>query len=174
MAISHCTRPFRHVLLVAASLAAWPAQGVIFRVFNAPPPLVLLSIGSYGSAVDQVSFNVSASQLGSGNPVNGSPRIRVIVANRATPRFSRTAVLSVDSSTPLTNGSASVPFTEISWQSRYGDVPAGRYDGSSNQFLMSFPNSFLILDYHSFRYDNTSILAAGTYTGRVTYTLAMP
>ena len=43
-----------------------------------------------------------------------------------------------------------------------------------NQFLLSFPNSFLVLDYHRFIYDNTSILEAGRYTGRVTYTLSMP
>jgi len=83
-------------------------------------------------------------------------------------------VLTVDSSIPLTNGAATLPFTEISWTSRDGDVPAGRYDGSNNQFLLSFPNSFLIRDSHRFSYENTSILEAGTYTGRVTYTLSMP
>ena len=40
-------------------------------------------------------------------------------------------MLTVDSSIPLTNGAATLPFTEISWTSRDGDVPAGRFDGSN-------------------------------------------
>ena len=174
MLSSHCKRALKTVLLVAACLAAWPAQGAIFRVRNSPPPQVQLTIGSGGSNISEVRFNVPSGQLGNGNPIRGNPPIRVVLANRATPNFSRTAVLTVDSSTPLTNGSATLPFTEISWTSRDGDVPAGRYDGSNNQFLLSFPNSFLIRDFHRFSYDNTSILEAGTYTGRVTYTLSMP
>ena len=168
------THPFRYLVFIAACLAAWPAPCAVFSVRNRPPAEIQLTIGSGGSHISVVRFNVSAGQLGNGTPIRGNPPVRVVLANRATPNFSRTAVLTVDSSTPMTNGSAILPFTTISWTSRDGDVPAGRYDGSSNQFIVSFPNSFLIRDSHRFSYDNTSILEAGTYTGRVTYTLSMP
>ena len=163
-----------YVLLITACLAAWPVQSAVFSVRNRPPAEIQLTIGSGGSHISEVKFNVKAGELGNGSPIRGNPPIRIVVANRATPNYSRTAVLTVDSSIPLTNGAATLPFTEISWTSRDGDVPAGRFDGTSNQFLLSFPNSFLIRDSHRFSYENTSILEAGTYTGRVTYTLSMP
>ena len=107
-------------------------------------------------------------------PVGGNPPVHIIVANRATPANSRTAVLTADSSVPLLNDSHSVPLTVISWTSSDGEIPSGRYDGSGSQFLLSFTNSQQIRDKLEFFYDNTDILKAGTYEGRVTYTLTMP
>lgn len=161
-------------LLLAACMSACPAYSAVFTVRNRPPAQIQLTIGGGGSHISAVRFNVQPGELGNGTPIQGNPPIRVVIANRATPNYSRTAVLSVDSSTPLTNGAATLPFTAFSWTSRDGDVPAGRFDGSNNQFLLSFPNSFSIRDSHRFFYDNTAILEAGSYTGRVIYTLSMP
>ena len=107
-------------------------------------------------------------------PIRARPDVKIAVANRATPNNSRVAVLTVDSSIPLRNGAHNTPFTSISWISRKGIIPSGRYDGSSSQFQFSFSNSQEFSDKHSFYYDNAAVLKAGTYTGRVTYTLTMP
>jgi hypothetical protein len=162
------------LFLFTALACPVPAGAVRFRVINAPPAMLLLSIGSSGSRIDRVSFNVKAAELGNGIAIRGNPPIRIVVANRATPGGSRIAMLTADSSTPLQNGNHTVPLSVISWTSQDGDIPAGRYDDSSNQFLLSFPNSQQISDQHRFFYDNADILEAGTYTGRVTYTLTMP
>lgn len=167
-------RPFLPLFLVTMLACPGPAGAVRFRVINAPPAMLLLSIGSGGPRIDRVSFNVQASELGNGIPIRGNPPIHIVVANRATPGGSRVAVLTADSSIPLQNGNHTVPLSVISWTSQDDDIPAGRYDDSSNQFLLSFSNSQLISDQHRFFYDNADILEAGTYTGRVTYTLTMP
>lgn len=167
-------RLFSQLFLVVALACPLPAGAVRFRIINAPPASLLLSIGSGGPRIDRVTFNVQAAELGNGVPIRGNPPIRIVVANRATPGGSRVAVLTADSSLPLQNGSHTVPLSVISWTSQDGDIPAGRYDGSSSQFLLSFDNSQLISEQHRFFYDNADVLEAGTYTGRVTYTLTMP
>jgi hypothetical protein len=167
-------RQFHLLLLVIVICCPAPAQALRFRIVNAPPAMLLLSIGSGGSRIDRVSFNVQAADLGTGIPIRGNPPIRIVVANRATPGGSRVAVLTADSSAPLQNGNFAVPFSVIHWTSQDNDIPSGRYNDSSNQFLLSFDNSRQISDQLRFFYDNTGILEAGTYTGRITYTLTMP
>jgi hypothetical protein len=134
----------------------------------------MLSIGPGGARIGEVAFRISAGDLGNGIELRGNPGMNITVANRATPSNSRVAVLTVDSSIPLRNGSHAAPFTSISWVARDSNIPSGRYDASSNQFLFSFANSQQVRDRHRFFYDNTGILEVGTYTGRVTYTLTMP
>jgi hypothetical protein len=162
------------LLLVTALGWTMPAEALRFRVINTPPPMLQLSIGSGGSHIDRVSFKIKSTELGNGVPVDGKPPVHIILANRAAPANSRTAVLTVDSSVPLRNDYHTVPLTAISWTTSDGEIPSGRYDGSGSQFLLSFENSQLIRDKHEFFYDNASILEAGTYEGRVTYTLTMP
>ncbi|MBT8116639.1 MAG: hypothetical protein KJO66_02310 [Gammaproteobacteria bacterium] len=134
----------------------------------------MLSIGPGGARIGEVAFKINSRDLGTGVPLRGKPDINIRVANRATPSNSRVAVLTVDSSVPLRNGPYTAPFTSISWTAKKGNIPSGRYDGSSSQFLFSFSNSQEVRDKHRFYYDNTGILEVGTYTGRVTYTLTMP
>jgi len=134
----------------------------------------MLTIGPGGAKIGEVSFKIKSAELGNGIAIRGKPDIQIRVANRAVPSNARVAVLTVDSSTPLTNGTHTTPFTSISWTAKDGNIPSGRYDGSSSQFLFSFPNSQEVKDKHRFFYDNAGILEVGTYTGRVTYTLTMP
>lgn len=162
------------LLAAAATLYAVPAESVQFRINNSPRPLVYLSIGPRGSRIGEVSFRIRSRDLGNGTQLRGRPDMWIMAANRARRSNSRVAVLTVNSSIPLRNGTHTTPFTSISWTARFNDIPAGRFDGSNNQFLFSFPNSRIILDRHRFFYDNADILEAGTYTGRVTYTLTMP
>ena len=92
-----------------------------------------------------------------------------------------TATLSVTSPANLVDGEGdTIPFSQISWTSTgNGDgtttqpVPAGAFTGGA-QTLASFPVNTWRESCHSFRYENTVVRASGTYTGRVTYTLAVP
>lgn len=93
---------------------------------------------------------------------------------------SGTAVLAADSSTPLSDGTGNtIPFPQISWTS-YGNgdggaqpIPAGTFNGST-QTLANFPVNTWQESCHSFSYANALVPAAGTYAGRVTYTLTAP
>jgi len=161
-------------LTIAAACYVAPSQSAKFKISNKPAPGVMLSIGPGGARIGEVAFRIKSRDLGNGVALRGKPDMKITVANRATPSNSRVAVLSVDSSIPLRNGSHTAPFTSISWVARDNNIPSGRYDGSSNQFLFSFANSQQVDDKHRFFYDNTGILEVGTYTGRVTYTLTMP
>ena len=57
------------LLLVTALGWATPAEALRFRVINAPPPMLLLSVGSGGSHIDRVSFKIKSNELGNGVPV---------------------------------------------------------------------------------------------------------
>jgi hypothetical protein len=93
---------------------------------------------------------------------------------------SGTATLTVTSPASLTNATGeTIPISQISWTSSgNGDtgtqpIPAGTFTGTT-QTLASFPRNQWQESCHSFRYGNDSFVAAGTYTARVTYTLAAP
>lgn len=91
------------------------------------------------------------------------------------------AILTVTAPASLVSGSGdAIAFSQISWTSSgNGDgsdaqpVPAGSFTGGA-QTLASFPSNTWRESCHSFRYANTQVVAAGTYTGRVTYTLSSP
>lgn len=79
----------------------------------------------------------------------------------------------------VTTGGDTIPFTEISWStSAQGSgapniIPAGSFNGGT-QTLTTIPGNTYYENCHSFRYANSAVRAAGTYTGRVTYTLSAP
>lgn len=91
-----------------------------------------------------------------------------------------TATLTAEVTAPLSNGAESIPFSKIRW------TASGNLDGTaaqpipSNNFgdvskvLASFPVNTWRESCHSFSYANDVVVAAGTYQGTVTYTLAAP
>ena len=88
--------------------------------------------------------------------------------------------LTVTAPATLTNGAGnSIPFSQISWTSTgNGDTgaqpfPAGAFTGGT-QTLATFPVNTWRESCHTFSYANANRVAAGTYTGRVTYTLSVP
>lgn len=91
------------------------------------------------------------------------------------------ATLQVTSPPNLTNGIGdAIPFSQISWtvSGPVGDadsnaIPAGTFNGAT-QFLATVPQGNLYDNCHTFSYANSALRAAGTYDGRVTYTLASP
>ena len=162
------------VLLIVAVL---PAQAVTFIIGSVPPPIVVIAvddgIGPITAAVDLVRFTVPAANVGDGTPITGTPRMRIIVASRAAPANSRLSTVTTNSSTPLSNGFATIPFSTISWTASDADIPSGVFNDGV-QTLVTFFNSRVILNFHTFQYSNASVLQSGTYTGRVTYTITMP
>lgn len=93
---------------------------------------------------------------------------------------SANATLTVSSPTSLTNaGGDTIPFTEISWtvsapgSSVPNVIPAGTFNGGT-QTLATVPGNTYFENCHSYVYANNAVRAAGTYNGRVTYTLSSP
>ena len=151
------------------------AEAVVFNISNRAVPRLSIRVGSGGSTINRVNFNVSSAAIGDGTPVAGSHQIDFRLVIRAPASSPLTAYLTVDSSTPLANGSgATIPVSEISWTARDGDIPSGSYAGTSNQLLGSFTSSVRVDDRHTFSYNNQNIYDAGTYNGQVTYTWAAP
>lgn len=162
-------------LILTGSLSYVPiTDAVVIRIGSGGRPMLMLRVGQTGSRIDTVEFPILTSEVGDGTPITGTPDIRIRMRIRARPAFSRVATLTVDSSTPLSNGAATVPMSNISWISLEGDIPSGTFNETTSQFIASYPNSFQVRDTHRFRYANTLILQPGTYSGRVTYTLTMP
>lgn len=156
------------------------AGAITFNLKNQASNEISIKVGTGSTKVSEVAFSIPASQLGNGTTITGSPTIKIKVEIRATGTNPLTAFLTVDSFTnPLQiidpGSTNSIPFSQISWTSRNGDIPSGTFAGTIDQPLVDFPSSQRKLDdFHTFIYANTLSLEAGTYTGQVTYTFALP
>ncbi len=138
-----------------------------------------------GSAQVMTSNSTQANSLyGDNYATCPSPASRVMIG--ASYRRSNSAngpasaTLSVTSPASLVNASGdTIPFTEISWTvSAPGSgvpnvIPGGTFNGGT-QTLASVPANTYIENCHSYSYANRAVRAAGTYNGRVTYTLSSP
>ena len=77
-------------------------------------------------------------------------------------------------------GSTTIPFDTVSWtvgnaaKVDGGDVQPGQFDMSSAQPIARFASARQLKSTLLFRYANTTVYPAGTYTGRVTFTASMP
>ena len=153
------------------------AHAELVHVGFAPLDEVRIRVGAQ-TGVTTVTHNVPATQIGDGTPIEGAPASVLIEASarQATPpNPKRTYIISVDSSTPLSNGTNTISFTNISWTSQDEDIPSGNFNGSPAQVLFG-PHEYkeLVRDWHTFYYNNTQIVPSGTYTGSVTYTVSVP
>jgi TRAP-type mannitol/chloroaromatic compound transport system substrate-binding protein len=90
------------------------------------------------------------------------------------------ATVTATSPANLINGAGdTIPFTQISWTSSgNGDAgaqpfPAGAFVGGV-QTIGTISRNQWAESCHTFSYANSNIRPAGTYTGRVTYTLSSP
>ena len=89
-----------------------------------------------------------------------------------------TATVQVASPTNLVSGTDTIPFSQISWTSTANgnataDIPAGSFTGGT-QFLVNIPSNRWLENCHVFSYANASVVPAGTFTGRVVYTMTAP
>jgi hypothetical protein len=151
--------------------------------------------GDY-AAVNVVSVTVPAGSVGSGSalqmtsnstaaqsPIDGyafcNPPSQVYIGAWSRPGTgSGVATLTVTTPATLTSGSDTIPFSQISWvMSGNGDTasqfPNGTFSGGT-QTLATFPANTWKEQCMTFTYANSVVPAAGTYTGRATYTLSLP
>jgi hypothetical protein len=97
------------------------------------------------------------------------------------PGTTGTGTLTAAVTVPLSNGTESIPFSQVGWTSSgVGDegsiaqpIPDGVFaDGA--RVIASFPVNVWQESCHGFYYLNQRVVAAGEYNGRVTYTLSAP
>jgi len=164
--------------LIAIALLAAPlaASAITFTLAGGPPPQLVLQVGSAGATINEVQFNVPPESLGNtGTQVPGDQPVYVYAHMRAFPNPRPQALVNADSSTPLSGSAGTIPMTEICWKSSEGnEIPDGCFDGSAAQTLATVQNQtgfYLTLQFY---YANTQPVVAGTYTGRVTYTMFAP
>ena len=150
---------------------------IVFIGWGAPPEL-RLQVGA-ASGITTVVHNVPSNRIGDATPVQGAPNSILIDAyarrsNIITALFSQ-FIISVDSSAPLTNGSNTIPFSDISWTAQDGDISSGNFNGTPGQVIAGPISAFYrISDRLTFYYNNTQVVASGVYFGQVTYTIAIP
>jgi hypothetical protein len=169
-------RKFAIACLVSSLLLAPVAEAITVILKNKAKPRLSIRVGEKNSKISEVAFAVPATRIGDGTPVTGAPSIFIELRIQASGASPLTGELTADSlSNPLSNADGStIPFSEISWTSRDDDIPSGRFNGTTNQSLVSFPSSGRISDYHTFSYANTAEVEAGIYSGRIIYTWAIP
>jgi hypothetical protein len=151
------------------------------------------------TTINKVSVTVPAAQVGNGtaqqmtsdstqavsyydNYSFCNPPIQVYIGGFfRLPGATGTATLSVSTSAANLVDAAgdTIPFSQISWASTgNGDtgteaIPGGAFTGGT-QTLTTFKVNTWNESCHTFSYANAASVAAGTYTGRATYTLSAP
>ncbi len=155
------------------------------------------------ATVNLVSVTVPVTQIGSGGPqamTSNSTQANSTYDNfpmcnppaqiyfgalyqRQTTAQPASATLQVTSPANLTSaGGDTIPFSEISWtvsgpagDANPGAIPAGSFPaGGGTQTLVTVTQGTLRDNCHTFTFANSALRAAGTYDGRVTYTLTSP
>lgn len=154
-----------------------------------------------GGAVNVVSASVPGAVLGNGTdqPMAGASRVtsdydgfafcnagQTYVGGFFRGRNNAgTATLTAYVTLPLSNGAETIPFSQIRWAAN-GNISGGGSEGSVGQpipdnnfgdtakVLAGFPVNSWRESCHSFFYGNDAVVAAGTYRGRITYTLSAP
>jgi hypothetical protein len=192
------TLPMKRLVLALAflALAVAAAHAATVAIANGPGRLIL-QIGSGAATVNQVNISVPGASVGNGTAVASSsvtpadptcPANSVLIDAQARSQNNqpRTATLTADSSAPLASGGFTIPFSQIAWTSTTPGggpngclnspitIPSGTFTGAAGQSLVSFGTAQRACVCAQFSYLNQGIVSAGTYTGRVTYTLAMP
>lgn len=171
-------RSLATAFLLGCALWSSLADAIIINLNNRANTRIDIRVGGSGNNISEVSFAVPAAQLGNSTAITGSPQIRFRLSIRASGANPVTATLSVNSTGTLDNNDVAstsfIPFSDISWVSRDGDIPSGEFTNSPNQDIVDIRSSRRYLDFLTFSYKNTSTLEAGTYEGRVIYTFAAP
>ena len=151
-------------------------------------------------AVNVVSVSVPAGAIGDGTPLvmtsdstqAASPYDGYAVCNPPSQVYvggsyrqpnnsasgAAAATLQVSTPSALTNGSDTIPFSQISWTSTANgnataDIPAGTFNGGTVA-LTTIGRNFFVENCFIYSYLNQNAAAAGTFSGRAVFTLAVP
>jgi len=185
------------------ALFAFEAQALSFNLGPSPTRQLHLQVGSGGNGtnslannpvIDRLSTSVPLANVGNGvaqtfttsNPntidpyppvaltCTGGSAVLVSIIARL-PTGSGTATLQANSSIPLSNAAGdTISFTAVRWTATDAGIPSGTFSGTAAQTLATVTTNNQIENCHTFSYTNARLVPAGTYTGRVTYTLSMP
>lgn len=185
-----------------ASSAALTADAWVLTI-NPGTRAIYLQVGNgannaNNATINLVSVNVPATAVG-----NAAPQVMTTNSTAANSFFDNFAVcnvpaqvyvggyfrqptttanvatLQVTSPATLTSGTDTIPINQISWTSTANgtnpaaDIPAGTFTGGT-QFLVNVPSNRWLENCHTFSYANTTVVPAGTFTGRAVYTLVAP
>ena len=184
------------LVIAAAVLGPLASNAATVAIGNGGGRLIL-QIGSTNATINTVNFSVAGGSVGNGVAVTSTnvtpasptcPVNTVLIDAQARSQAAnpRTATLSVNSSTPLTTGTFTIPFSQFAWTSSTPGgggngclnapvtIPSGTFTGGTAQSLIVINTSSRACVCAQFSYLNQNVVSAGTYTGRVTYTLAMP
>ena len=154
-------------------------SGLINTVSVAPTVAELLS----GAALPMRSDSTqNISLYGDGNNTCPTPASQIMIgAGFRRDSGANSATLTVSSPPNLTDTATGevIPITQISWTTSAPNggianiIPPGTFTGGT-QTLTSVPGNRYIENCHAFSYANSTVRAAGSYTGQVTYTLSSP
>ncbi|MEN8243590.1 MAG: hypothetical protein ABFS43_01665 [Thermodesulfobacteriota bacterium] len=180
----NATNWYKHRLILAVGffmvglVLPWAVLAEVTFIWWGAPAEVRIRVG-VETDTTTVVHSVPLALNGNGTPISGVPADVVIEvsARRETARDMNQVyfIVTADSSTPLSSGLDTIPFTEISWVSQDGDIPAGRFDGTTSQVILDLTRArWRISDRLTFIYDNDQAFPGGTYKGRVTYTISIP
>ncbi|CAA2099189.1 hypothetical protein [Variovorax paradoxus] len=161
---------------------------------------ITLQVGS-AVAIDEVVFNATGTNAGlaTGTAIAGSQPItirvsparpaRLLVENRPV-TLTATVPVGLTCTTAPTCSATVIPFNQISWVSTNatnpaeGDIQSGTFVGGSTQTLASFDGATATVllvngdtrfmsNTLNFRYANTTVYPAGSYSGTVRFTATM-
>lgn len=155
---------------------------------------IALRVGAPGATISTVNFAVVAATAGTGAPVVGTTNaaagsaqapnfgtacgantVRVWARARSAVGNARTATLTVNGSGSLVSGANSIPITDFDWITSGGaEIASGAFSGAASQTLLVFQNSREVSVCLQYRFLNTTVYPAGTYTGQIIYNLQMP
>ena len=149
------------------------------------------------ATINRVTVTVPAASIGAGtlpmttdSPVTASsydgfafcavPAQVYVAGLFRTPGASANATLTATAPATLVNGAGdTIPFNTVSWISGgIGDspatIPSGTFVGGAAQTLYSVTRNTWFESCLQFNYANLQFVPAGTFTGRVSYTLTAP
>jgi len=168
--------------------------GAVFTAFATdlvlPGHAITLRVGTNTpGAVDTVNFGtIAGDKVGDGATQPTAAAVRLDLRARSTIATYRTVTLTADSSAGMACISGTclgpgtvIPFSQVSWTSNATapflgnfDVQNSSFNGSSAQTLASFTSGSRIQHDLIFKYNNTTVYPAGSYSGKVRFTASMP
>lgn len=190
----------RALVLGMLGLCSAQAQAWVLNLTAGPKQIYLAvgraTVGGNNSTINQVSVTLPAAAVGNGvaqamtsnSSQSTSPYDNYAVCNPPAqvyvggslrvPSGSSSATLQVSTPASLASGADTIPFSQISWTSTANgnaaaDIPAGAFNGGT-VFLRTIAANTYVENCLTYSYANTVVPAAGTYTGRATFTLTAP
>jgi hypothetical protein len=142
------------------------------------PDFVYFSIGSTGATIDRVDFDLLAGTVqpgpggplvvaatgGTGDGFDGILDVQLIT------NVTNVSIAAATVGGVLTSGLNTIPFTQINGVAG-GAIPIPAFDTSGN---LATGGPVTLNDTWTYTYNNDTVFAPGTYTGRVTYTVTTP